>query len=305
LEYENRIMQIENYTIRHELQNQQLQWAMYQERQQECEHVWDQRTLAIRQLWDELEELRAIADPRIRSAVNFTRNAGYQEKVTGVEWAAEGREAVGAVGVKPQRSSFAQMDATACANLNAFLATMQKKAGVKKSKELNCHEQREQLQEAFNQAYLSIVQEINNTDSNAVENRSVCFSEATYRYKYEVEGPGKIDDKIEEAAKKIHDAQLAIARLEPRLHDVEHAAGRMDRYIGHMNTTCTVDEGVSTDLKRIKNLIKTLQACPGRNDFTIDVPHWSNPAATTPSPTPWHGRDSGVIQEWENRYNVA
>jgi len=295
LEYQNRIIQIQNGTIRQGLRSQQIQWATYIERQNECTTTYDSITALIRQLRGELEELRAIALPSVRSAVNFVRNTGYQEEPS----IATGTSTGGTVS-----ASLVQMDATQCDSVTKFLSSLEEKAGVKASTKLDCHEQRENLQTAFTQAFLSIIAEINNTDSTGLENRSICFSEATYRYKYEVEGPGKIDDTIEQAARQIHEAQLAIARLEPRLHDVEHAAGRMDRYIGRMNNTCNVDAGVSDDLKRIQNLIKTLQACPGRNDFTIDVPHWQHTQPTTPSPTPWHQYTSKVA-EWEERYGVA
>merc|ERR1719316_1297637 len=178
-----------------------------------------------------------------------------------------------------ETGSFAAMDSVACERMSAFMVSLQMKAGVKATKTMDCHDKRAELQTAFNASFYAIAQMIKETNQSAYDNRSRCLSAATYRYKWEVEGPDKIDDRIEEAAKEIHDAQLEIAALEPRLHDVEHAMTRMDRYIGHLNTTCTVDESLSEHLHTVHDLIKNLQACPGRNDFTIDVPHWNNIAA--------------------------
>merc|ERR1719316_1157662 len=80
LEYQNRRIQINNGTIRKELQNQQDKWGLYMNEQAECQTTFATRVAQrVNPLIDEIEELRAIAYPDIRSAVNFEQNTGYQE----------------------------------------------------------------------------------------------------------------------------------------------------------------------------------------------------------------------------------
>jgi hypothetical protein len=160
----------------------------------------------------------------------------------------------------------------------------------------NCHEERAELNVTFYETYEELAELLDERNQSLHDNFTICLSDATYRYKYGVEGPDKIDDTIETAAEKIHFAQLEIAKLEPRLHDVEHAVVRMRKYIDELNDTCEVTGEITKHLALIRGLIIELQECPGRNDFTITIPHWVHPDATTPSPTPWQER-SGVCAD--------
>jgi len=47
---------------------------------------------------------------------------------------------------------------------------------------------------------------------------------------------------------------------------------------------------------QIRDKIIALAECPGRNDFTINVPHWTKATSATPVPTPWYedGKAAGV-----------
>jgi len=65
---------------------------------------------------------------------------------------------------------------------------------------------------------------------------------------------------------------------------------RVRKYIDELNGTCEVTDEVSKHLFKIRGLITELQECPGRNDFTLTIPHWTPYHATTPSPTPWQDR---------------
>ena len=110
-------------------------------------------------------------------------------------------------------------------------------------------------------------------------------------YKAGVEGIDGIDDQIQDAAGKIHEAQGEIARLEPMLHDVERAVNRMRTYVETITTECGTEEYLGHLYKDIQEKIVALQECPGRNDFVIDVPHWRPKRQITdgtPAPTPWY-----------------
>ena len=119
-----------------------------------------------------------------------------------------------------------------------------------------------------------------------------------YNYKAGVEGIDGIDDQIQDAAGKIHEAQGEIARLEPMLHDVERAVNRMRTYVETITTECGTEEYLGHLYKDIQEKIVALQECPGRNDFVIDVPHWRPKRQITdgtPAPTPWSGELLGEL----------
>merc|ERR1719456_396747 len=116
---------------------------------------------------------------------------------------------------------------------------------------MDCHQQRENLSATFIHAFNSMKKEIRLENQTRYVNFSNCLSQATYEYKYRVEGPGGIDEKIQTSAQHIHAAQLAIASLEPRLHDVEHASRRVTQYIKELNDTCDLGDNVTEHLKEV------------------------------------------------------
>jgi len=271
----NAIVQAENRTIREYLEDQQVDWDEYVSEQALCESTSHADLVAIQ---NEMEELRVIANPNVRSAVNMVHATGYQSD------AAAGYQA----------SSFAEvdMDEAACQTFTSLVERVQKKHGVALVKtSLDCHGERRDLQTAFDDAFNALAALYNTEINLDGDNRTNCLSEATYKYKAGVEGLNGIDDKIQDAAGKIHEAQGEIARLEPMLHDVERAVDRMRTYVETIKTACAEDQQIGQQYDKIKKLIIEMSECPGRNNFTITVPHWTPETPTTgptPVPTPWY-----------------
>merc|ERR1719428_1019318 len=133
---------------------------------------------------------------------------------------------------------------------------------------------RSRMRPASKQAFKVLGHLYNEEIYTMEENRSICLNTATYNYKSSVEGIDGVDDQIQDAAGKIHEAQGEIARLEPMLHDVERAVNRMRTYVETITTECGTEEYLGHLYKDIQEKIIALQECPGRNDFIIDVPHW-------------------------------
>lgn len=162
----------------------------------------------------------------------------------------------------------------ACTSFHSLIERVESKHKVKllKHRKRDCETEREELQTEFTEAFEAIATLYDNLGAEIAANKSICLSAATYSYKLAVEGEGGIDEKIQDAARQIHEAQQNIARLEPQLHDVEHAVTRMRRYEDTLRNTCTLDDVIEDNLQKVKRLILELQECPGRNDFTIDIP---------------------------------
>merc|ERR1719484_43801 len=190
-------------------------------------------------------------------------------------------------------ASFVEMGEEACQSFSSLVERVQKKHGkkVKLSQTPDCHAKRSQLETDFKNAFKALGQLYNEEIYTQEQNRSICLNAATYNYKAGVEGIDGIDDQIQDAAGKIHEAQGEIARLEPMLHDVERAVNRMREYVKSITSECGTEEYIGHLYESIRDKIKALQECPGRNDFIIDIPHWRPKraiGAPTPAPTPWY-----------------
>lgn len=127
-------------------------------------------------------------------------------------------------------------------------------------------------------------------------NRTYCLKNASYSYNYTILGPDGVDSRITDAAETIHIAQQTIMVLVPRLHDLEHAVTQMREHIQYLNNTCKVDARVTVHLQTIQQLIHDMQECPGRNNFTLSIPHWQANQPATPPPTPF-GRAPGPLSD--------
>jgi hypothetical protein len=296
--YNDVIMQNEeieagNATIRDKLAEERgLEDTLIQE-ESTCDATFVTQNASLSgELSTDLDELMAISNPDIwggRSAVSLTANAGYQTYSAFSELAEQ------------TSSSFAQVDQTACNTMTSFMERMGRKHGGKmhKRRAPTCEEQFTNLQSTYETTFTDLINEYTTRNQSVYLNHSQCMDTAMYSYRLAVEGTDGIDDQIEKAANRIHDAQEQISHYGSRMHDVEHAVTRMRTHITTLNQTCTVDETVDSHLVTLKNLIGQLQECPGRNNFTLTVPTWvhtyvpgSLTHAPTPTPTPWQDRFS-------------
>jgi hypothetical protein len=349
----NAIVQAENSTIRGLLEDQQEDWDEYVSEQQRCDSLYSSDQSNLQMIENEMTELRAIANPAVRSAVDVHKARGYQSSgetsvscpaqfpyvntdntaecckeknlTSGIvdcssklarackdandntvpcvdnarvsKWGAgtltPSKTAANALVEAAGATSFVEMDESSCQTFTSLLERVQKSHGkkIKLSARGNCHEMRSELEADFKEAFKVLGHLYNEEIYTMEENRSICLNTATYNYKAGVEGIDGIDDQIQDAAGKIHEAQGEIARLEPMLHDVERAVSRMREYVDSIKGKCESESYVGHLYEQIRDKIKELQECPGRNDFIIDVPHWRPKraiGAPTPAPTPWY-----------------
>jgi hypothetical protein len=205
-------------------------------------------------------------------------------------------------GKPPNASSLVELEADSCAKFRDLVRKFESKGHHSQLPDksvvagfdtMDCHQERGYLQHLVNETTREVRQLRAAARQQIADDYSDCMSEATYVYKFAVEGDCTgpcVDRKIQTAALEIHDAQNIISTWEPRLHDVEQAAARLRTYLVQLNGTCVLDEKVEGELYKVQLAIRELAECPGRNDFKLTVPHWVNPPTTTPAPTPWFER---------------
>merc|ERR1719316_1980949 len=257
--------------IRGLLEDQQNDWDDYVSEQQSCDSMYSSDTNNLQNIQNEMTELRAIANPDVRSAVDVRRARGYQSSGTTSEscpadypyvntaqtsYCCTSTDAAAAATLDTtlcsQRNcqdataaaSFAEMGEEACQSFSSLVERVQKKHGKKimLKQPSACDSARTTLEADFKNAFLALGKLYNEEIFTMEQNRSICLNEATYNYKAGVEGIDGIDDQIQDAAGKIHEAQGEIARLEPMLHDVERAVSRMRAYVQSITDECGKEE---------------------------------------------------------------
>lgn len=285
---ENEIIKAGNVTIRGAIADQVIYWDRYMAAQKDCDGGGGGNGTDSQQLYNELQELLDIAQPN-RSAVNFIRDQGYQDpEDTPVEYYAPSSLLEVQDGSLVEVTTDLSSDMKACEMYTSLVERTSKHHAVA---DPNCHQARIDVQTEWLRVYTGLYIAYNNSKDVFHANWAECLSEATYNYKIRIEGVGGVDDKIQDAAQDIHGAQINIAELEPRLHDLEHAVSLMNKYVDDLTIKCNTEVDLEGRLGQLYTLILAINQCPGRNDFTLTVPDRTTVSrGTTPMPTPWEER---------------
>merc|ERR1719301_507632 len=77
----------------------------------------------------------------------------------------------------------------------------------------------------------------------------------------------------EQATGRIASSSEALAALEPVLHLLENRVEKLEKHIKEdMTPECKESKEVSKVLKQVRDLILSLEKCPGRNNFHLLIP---------------------------------
>jgi len=132
----------------------------------------------------------------------------------------------------------------------------------------NCDQQREELQKAFEKAYKEI--RILKEDAKERSVDRICYTTAETKKTAELV---PLVSQRDIAIEKIEVASQAIAALEPVLNLVKSKAEKLRTHISETLTPeCTEAGEASKVLVRVRELIISLEECPGRNDFKLKIP---------------------------------
>lgn len=230
---------------------------------------------AIAQYQRELEELKNIAAPEVRSSI------AYGAKAT--DYAQEAREYVDKVSqdLKTNQTlkdviarnlsdahgiSALEWGATQCRKFAAFLSV---KGAVANYTELNCNETRENLQTEFTKAYNLISDLYDKAVKQAKDDLDDCKRMADEIRDGKL---AELDNKIREATTNIFQARGMLDELLPLHQKLSRNVERLQEHLEDLREKCSEEGEVSEHLERIRRLIRTLDACPGRNDFVLEIP---------------------------------
>jgi len=204
----------------------------------------------------ELEELRQIANPAVMS--NVSRVIDY------------GAEADAQVASIKEQISGLQWGDTQCKRFVNFLA---KKTVLSKAnpeyRAINCHAARFKLKSEYEIAYLEIYQLLADARERKGDSREECFEAAEKDYDDAVNGMG---ERIRKATEAIAKARKALEGLRPLLRDSERISTKMVRHLEKLKEECQVSGEVTEHLRKVRRLVQSLEDCPGRNDFVLQLP---------------------------------
>lgn len=133
---------------------------------------------------------------------------------------------------------------------------------------LNCNAQREELQKIFTKAYLALSDL--QKDAKERSEDDTCFETA------EADKTAKLVPLVaqrDQAAARIEYSEQALAALTPVLELIKQRTETLQVHIDQVLTPeCSEADVVSKYLQLVRELIISLNECPGRNDFKLKVP---------------------------------
>merc|ERR1719316_2221772 len=142
-----------------------------------------------------------------------------------------------------------------------------------------CDEQREELQKAFTKAYKDLAA-LKKEAKERFEDTS-CFEDAKSEKMAKLV---PLTAQREECVSKIEAATSAIASLEPVLENLKDRIEKLKHKIDEeLVPDCFEADEVSDTLTKIRELILSLEECPGRGDFALAIPK-ATPKGPAPIP---------------------
>lgn len=139
---------------------------------------------------------------------------------------------------------------------------------ISPSEKISCDTQREELQKAFTKAYLD-VRDLVKTAEERSEDES-CFETATSEKAAEMV---PLVAQRDQAAGRIQHSSAALAAIEPVLNLLKDRVMKLRKHIKNtLVPECKESAEVSEYLEKVRELIMSLEECPGRNDFALQIP---------------------------------
>jgi hypothetical protein len=210
---------------------------------------------------NELEELKQIANPAVR----------YTHAVS-VNIPLANQSATALLGT-------ATWSQTQCSTfVNFTLHSVVGKTAA--AKNLTCDEQRGELQKVYTETYLAVRDLIKDAQER-IQDKS-CMDTAEAKRTSEIV---PLTSQRETAAGRIEYSTQALAMLEPVLHMLERRVEKLEQHIKlTLTPECQEAAKVSSTIKVIRDLIISLEKCPGRNDFRLQIPPENKTSTKTAAP---------------------
>jgi hypothetical protein len=167
--------------------------------------------------------------------------------------------------------SFAEMNLTQCKKAAEFLqASSRVKSRVTSivSKD-DCDRQRQMLQDEFANSFIQITQLRDSTAQRIADAHEDCIALADG---VKSEAHERLDSSITESTSSINRAQEILNALNPLLLDAKKGLKKVQDHMKELEDSCAKEDDVSEHLQRVRDLIMSLEKCPGRHDYQLQMP---------------------------------
>jgi hypothetical protein len=251
---------------------------------------------------DEIDEMKNIADPKVRSevATDVDYSDVIQEHLEDVREHAtvdltdEERgdivadaEAAGAfiqiqteehitTAVEELASTLVAVDARSCKAVMAVLLKVERAHNLT-SGAPECDQARNNLQKEFTTAFTEMTELYDRKSQEIADTAEDCKLKAHEAFEEKDEA---IKETVKDATDSIAKAKDTLEGLEPVLSDTKTSVDKLRAHIEEQEKTCEMDDDVSSHLTNIRDLIVDLEECPGKNDFVLEIPDWEPKAVT-------------------------
>jgi hypothetical protein len=167
--------------------------------------------------------------------------------------------------------SFGEMNLTQCQKAAEFLqASSRVKSRLTAIESIeDCDKQRQMLQDEFANSFIQIT---NLRDSTAQRIKDAYEDCITMAEGVNAEAHERFDEKISDSTNAINRAQEIINSLNPLLIDAKRGLKKVQDHMKEMEEQCANEDDVSEHLQRVRDLIMSLEKCPGRHDYTLEMP---------------------------------
>jgi len=262
----------------------------------ECKRIRDEDYKEVEGYQSELDELTNIANPSVRSHIHFDVDYGEKstEHVEDLEDHFNASE-----GISDEKHN-AIMDEIVAGDEESLLQTkkaghqwnlthencktlssmLQSSTALKTAepawRELDCDAARETLQEQFTKAYEDITKLRDAKAQQVADEYADCVALADG---IKDEAFERLDGGIADSTTNIMRAREIIHSIDPLLNDAKKALAMVQAHLGELEKSCSEEDGVSEHLQRIRDLIVSLEKCPGRHDFKLKMPDDAETAA--------------------------
>jgi uncharacterized protein YukE/predicted lactoylglutathione lyase len=212
---------------------------------------------------EELLELKQIANPSVRSKV--AHDVNYQELIN--QHTADVAAEFDASLAEPP-ASLLEMNASSCQGVVNYLNSKKSMNGTKYTA-LDCNATREVLQEEYTTSWTAITELLQEGEAEARRVKDECIGTANMVYS---SSQADTNGEMRDATRNIQMAKDVLSSINPLLENSRKESDALTSHLEILKDNCQLDDDVTNHLTRVRELIMSLEECPGRNDFRLEVP---------------------------------
>jgi hypothetical protein len=228
----------------------------------QCEEEYTKNMADLDNHREELLELKQIANPSVRSKVAHDIN--YEELIK--QHVNDVSDEFDAAVAEP--ALLLEMNATSCQGVVNYLNSKKSLNGTKYTA-LDCNATREVLQDEFTSSWAAISKLLQEGEADAKRQREECIQNANMVYAGD---QAETTAEMRDATRNIQMAKDVLSAVNPLLENAQKESEALTAHLEVLKRNCQLDDDVTDHLTRVRELIMSLEECPGRNDFRLEVP---------------------------------